>query len=108
MWRLGPASCLEQFWRLELVGGPTRSRWRQIHHRLMADPFVQALDDHRSAAGGLLQLREAHHNTKADDERQYEQGARRQPLKRAEHNLLDVGGVHRSVAADPGWASGTS
>ena len=56
-----------------------------VHHRLVRYPLVQALDDHRGAAGRPLQLREADDDAEADEEHEDEHRCSTQPLQRAEH-----------------------
>src|SRR6266542_4491737 len=69
-------SCLYKFRGLELIGGTMRRRWRQVDHRLMRDPLIQALDDPRAAAGGSLGLGETDEHAKADEQDQHEHRAR--------------------------------
>src|ERR1051326_2528704 len=88
---------LQEFRRPELVGRAARRVGREIRHRLVADPLVQALHHQRLAAGRPLQLREADDDAEADEEREDENGARAEPFQRADRDVDDVA-AHASAS----------
>src|SRR5262249_18753588 len=99
------SACSEALQRISL---PARSGRRQVSHRLMREPLVQALDHGRATSGGLLRFREADDHAEADEEDQHEPRADRQSLDRRDDELQDIAQAHDSPSAGAaGFGSGT-
>src|SRR5882724_12702197 len=92
---------LQEFRRSELVGRAVRRTRREIHHRFVANPLVQALDDRGAASGGLLRLGKAQDDAESDEEDEDEHRARRQSLKGPQNDVHQIL-VHAS-ASSCGW-----
>jgi hypothetical protein len=75
---------------------------------LVAERFVQALDD-GVVAGGSLRFREADDDAEADEQRKDEHGACADALQRSNRHLLNFGWTHASPPAPrPERGCGTS
>src|SRR4029078_13639827 len=106
--RLFTCRLLQEVRGAELIGRSTRRRRREVDHRLLADALVEALHHHRLAASRPLRLREAEDYTKTNKQDDNEEGARGEPLQRADRNLGDAA-VHPSAPSTcGGFGSGTS
>src|SRR5262245_31937721 len=98
---------LHEFRGFELIGGPARRRRGEVLHGLVRQPFLEALDDRRRAARGLLRLREAEQDAEAYEEREHEGRADCRPFHNLPDRPHDIPETH-TCSSRGGLATGTS